>query len=650
MKKIFIALGIVSLGIGMVAAKSTEPVIMTVNNRPVYKSEFEYLYNKNAGQQVEHQSLDEYVDMFVKYKLKVADAVANGLDTTTEFVNELEKYRVELAAPYMRDEEVEKQLIDEAYQRKEVQLNVSHIMFPLGGNKDEQEVINARVDSVRNEILADRLTFEDAAARFSIDRASASTGGKMNWFMPERFPLSFVEMAYATEVGEISEPVNSGYGIHLIRVNAKRKNPGEVRARHILKLTARKTPEEAAKAKPQIDSLYNVLTAPGADFADIARRESEDPGSASRGGDLDWFSSGAMVAPFDSAAFTLADSVISKPFRTSYGWHIVQVLGHRPLKSRAEMEKELRGYVLGTEKGMLPEQKHLESLRTRLNSHVIESNLDVIRDMIAKAGAYDSTMIAKLKTMDLPVVSVDGKEYPVSDVMAGVAITASKDADNARSLIASAAERYMNERTMARGRELLMETNSEYRNLVNEYSDGILLFDISKKKVWDRAATDLEGLDKYFAEHKDRYTFDEPRYKAFIIFAANDSIAGVVEEYTKTLGEVNPRTFAKEMREKFGRDVRVERVIAKKGENAITDYLAFGGEKPESKKISWHNYFAFRGKIITAPEDADDVRGKVTTDYQNTLEEEWVEQLRKQYRVDINKKVLKKVKEVKAKK
>lgn len=469
----------------------------------------------------------------------------------------------------------------------------------------------------------------------------------MGWMLANRLPLPFVEAAYATEVGQISKPVNSGFGIHLIRVEDARKNPGEVNARHILKLTARKSPEDAAKAKEQIDSLYTVLTAPGADFADVARRESEDPGSARNGGDLGWFGSGAMVAPFDSAAFSLAENVISKPFPTSYGWHIVEVLGHRPVKSRAEADAELKASVMNSENGQLPELRRLEQLRADFNSHLIDKNLDAIRDMIAKAGAYDSAMIVQLSTCNIPVVSVDGREYPVSDVIKNVAATASKDADNARGLIASAASAYMDNLTRARERQRLMETNPDYRNLVNEYSDGILLFEVSKDKVWDRAANDREGLDRYFEAHKANYKFDEPRYKAFIIFAANDSIAQVVEDYTKTLGDVNPRTFGKEMRDKFGRDVRVERVIAKKGENPITDYLGFGAEKPEAKNITWHNYFPFRGKIINEPEEADDVRGLVTTDYQNALDEEWVVELKKKYPVKINKKVLKTVTEIK---
>lgn len=650
MKKVFFSLGIAALAAGVVLAKSaTEPVLMTVNGRPVYKSEFEYLYNKNAGQQIEHQTLDEYVDMFVNYKLKVADALANKYDTTATFRKELSQYRTELSAPYMIDKAVEKQLIEEAYERYKQMLDVSHIMLPVNSPTD---TINLnRTDSIRTEILAGRLDWNDAAARFSIDRGSKDNGGHMGWMISGRYPAAFEDAAYALKKGEISQPVNSGYGYHLIRIENDRVNPGEVKARHILKLTARKSPEEAAKAKEQIDSIYNVLMG-GADFADVARRESEDPGSKANGGELDWFGSGMMVAPFDSAAFSMDEGVISKPIQTAYGWHILEVTGHRPMKTFDEIEGELKGLINNSEKGALPQQKYLEDITKKYNSHLLEENLDKIEKMIeGYVNGYDSLAIANLSKMDLPVAVVNGKDIPVKAVMKRVAITASKDAKNARKLISAAAKSEMDRASREQARIDMMDTNPEYRNLVNEYTDGILLFDISQDKVWQRASNDREGLEAYFKAHRDNYKFDEPRYKAYIIFTTSDSLETEIKTYLNSLGDrvINPQEFNKELRDRFGKNVRAERVIAKKGENAITDYLAFDGPMPNKKQLSWSNFFPFRGHIIEQPAEADDVRSKVTTDYQNELEKQWVNQLKSKYPVKIDKKVLKTIKEIPAK-
>lgn len=649
MKKILFSLGAVALAIGAVMAKTenSEPVLMTVNGRPVYKSEFEYLYNKNAGQQIEKQKLDEYVDMFVNYKLKVADALANGYDTTQTFKSELSQYRSELAAPYMIDKEAEKELMDEAYDHYKTMRKVSHIMFqapPAGG--DAKEI--AFADSVRNEILAGRLDWNDAVQAYSIDRGSKQNGGSMSWLVAGRFPSAFEDAAYATPVGEISEPVNSGYGVHLVRVDAEKPNPGEVKARHILKLTARKSPEEAAKAKEQIDSIYTVLMN-GADFAEVARAESEDPGSKANGGELDWFSSGMMVAPFDSAAFSMAEGVISRPIETSYGWHIIEVTGHRPMKSREEMEGQLKGILMNSEKGMIPQQRYLDKILKQYNASLNEQNLDLIKSMIeANAGGYDSVMIAQFNSMTLPVAQVGGEDIPLNKVMKKVATTGSKDATNARALIAASAKSEMNALAREKARIDLVNSNPEYRNLINEYSDGILLFDISQDKVWQKASNDREGLEAYFKSHKKNYSFDEPRFKAVIVFTTSDSLETEVRNYLNTLDpkKVDKVNLSKELREKFGKHVRAERVIAKKGENAITDYLAFGGEKPDGKTISWTNYFAYLGEIIDEPKEADDVRSKVISDYQAQLENDWIKYLHAKYPVKIDKKVLETVKEI----
>lgn len=648
MKKLLISLGLIAISAGVLLAKTEkDPVIMTVNGRPVYKSEFEYLYNKNAGQQIEQQTLDQYVDMFVNYKLKVADALANHYDTTAAYQDELRKYRAELAAPYMLDTDAEKELLDEAFNRYQRLVNVSHIMLQSAPVPVDTQAL-ALADSIRTEILSGRLDWNDAAARYSIDRGTNTKGGKMGWLLTGRFPAPFEDAAYTTPVGEISEPVNSGYGYHIVRVDAEKPNPGEVKARHILKLTARKSEEDAAKAKQQIDSIYEVLMN-GADFAEVARKESEDPGSKANGGELDWFGAGMMVAPFDSAAFSMAEGVISRPIETAYGWHIIEVTGHRPMKQRAEMEEQLKNIINSSEKGTIPARRFLEKMSVKYNSHLLEDNLGKIEQMIeANPGGYDSTIIARLKTMDMPVAIVAGETIPVKDVMRGVAVTASKDAPNARAIISQAARRAMDNKTRTKAQEDLYDTNTDYRNLINEYTDGILLFNVSQDRVWQKASSDRAGMEDFFRKHRDSYAFDEPRFKAYIIFTTSDSLENEVKNYLATLPDssIDPTTFASQLRDKFGKHVRAERVIAKKGENAITDYLAFGGPKPDSKTVSWTNYFAFKGQIIDEPVEADDVRSKVISDYQSSLEQDWINELHKKYPVKIDKKVLNTVKKV----
>lgn len=647
MKKLHLTAAIAVTAIAVTAAAASDPVLMTINKVPVHLSEFEYLYKKNNSQQLQPQTLDEYVDMFVNYKLKVAAAVAAGMDTTASFRNEFEGYATELAQSRMVDSTVYDSLLHEAYNHARELRYVSHIMLPTADGTTSEEAAMAHADSVRNAILSGATTFEDAAAT-SIDRGSAARGGRMGWVMPGRYPWPFEKASYETPLGGISPVVNSGYGLHIIRVDEIKPNPGEVEAEHILKLTHGKTPEEAAHARVAIDSLYNVVTQPGVDFEDVARRESEDPGSAKQGGKLGWYSSGMMVAPFDSASFAMKVGEISRPVATAYGYHIIHKTGARPVASFEDMRQSLEQQINADERGQLPAQRRLDALVKQYKGQVLDNGLAEARKIIESCGGYDSTAIATLKVSSIPVYSVDGKKYPLSSVMSKMPVTASIDADNALTLLRNSANSVMRDKVAETYRKDLINIDPDYRNIYNEYRDGILLYNISNQEVWERAAKDTIGLEKYFAEHRADYTWKAPKFKGYVIFASNDSVQNEVKAFTDSLDaakvEFTREELVKMIDKRFGRDAKVERVLAAKGDNAITDYLAFGGPKPENLKMRWQSYYAYRGRVIEQPEDAFDVRGQVTTDYQNVLEKEWVKTLHKRFPVKINRKVLAKVK------
>lgn len=639
-----LTLGIAGLAIAALAfaaGKEADPVLLTVNGKPVQKSEFEYLYKKNSSQQVNPQGLDEYLKMFVDYKLKVAEAEAEGIDTTAAFRTEYNQFRQELAGPYLRDTAYLEKMVKEAYQHMLREVKVSHIMFdsPMETNADNPAYHLA--DSLRTELINGRADWDSIAARYSIDRGSNQRGGTMGWLGVNRTPWAFEKAAYDTPIGQISKPVNSGFGIHLVRPDAERPARGEVLVQHILKMTMRRSPEEAEQARLQIDSIYNVLTKPGANFDEVAAAESED-GTRSKGGRLDWFGAGMMVAEFDSVAFALKDGEISKPFATPYGYHIVKRLDHRGVPALEQVHKEIYDRVEGDERGNEAKRVYAESLIKEFGGQVLNDNIDKIRnDIAASAGGYDSTAIAKLRASSIPVYKINGVEYPVSSIMHLLPITASTDADNARRLISGSAYDAMRNRAYDLQRDRLPELSTEYRNLANEYRDGILLFEVSNRNVWDKAAKDSEGLKKFFAENKDKYKWEKPKYKGFIIFANSDSLLNEVRQYAESLGDkFDAATFASDVRAKFGRDVKAERVLAAKGDNAISDYLIFDGPKPDDSNLRWQHFMAFGGHIADAPEEVIDVRGQVTTDYQNALEKEWVKKLRSKYKVKINKKVL----------
>lgn len=576
MKKQILAAGIICATLCAIAAKPKDPVLMKVGNDDVRLSEFEYLYNKNNTQQAQPQTIDEYVDMFVNFKLKVAAAEAAGLDTTKAFKDEYLKFRNELSEPYLRDEKVAAAQEAEAYDHMLSDLLVSHIMFPAQQS--------ALADSLYAELKAGNARFEDIATKYSMDKASARRGGLMGVVGAGRYPWPFEKAAYETEVGRISPVINSGFGLHIIRVESRTPAKGQVHAAHILRMTRGASDSVVAAEMLVADSLYNVVTAPGADFAAVARQFSQDPGSARNGGDLGFFGPGMMVQEFDSVAFALADGEISRPFKTPFGWHIIK---------RIES------------KGPGTFEENLEAIRKQIEREPSRARL--------AGDAYAAAAVERFR----------GKLGGVTD----------------------SAE--MTARALELAREELEAENADYRNLLHEYRDGILLFDISNREVWNKASADTVGLDEFFRANRAKYAWKAPKFKSLIIFAGNDSLLNVAMRYAADSipATVPAQKIAEVMQQRFGRDVKVERVIAAKGENAITDYLGFGAEKPAKPASQrWQSYAAFRGRVIDQPEEASDVRGTVVADYQAALEKEWLERLHKEIPVKINQKVLKQAK------
>ncbi len=644
MKKLLITASLIGAAALTVTAKTSDPVVMTIDGKDVYLSEFEYLYNKNNSQQVAPVTFDEYVDMFVNYKLKVADALHEQRDTTESFRAEFDKFRLDLAKPYLRDDAVEQQLIDEAYEHFKKEVFVSHIMLDARDPEGEH-----KLDSIRNLIVSGQITFEDAARQNSLDKRSGANGGRMAWMTGTGFyPWTFEKTAFDTPIGQVSEVINSGVGYHLVRPEESRPSRGEVKVRHILLLT--QGLDDAAKpaVKAKADSLYSVVTAPGADFAALATAYSQDPGSAAQGGFIDWFGPGKMVAEFDSVSFALPQGAISQPFETAYGYHIVLNEGHRSYPEKAEVLEQIKSAMERDMRANMPVQAKIDAVAKATGSSLNPDYMVSVRELVAANGGQgDSTVIAQLQASPVLAYTLSGKKVALGDVLSKVKLPPMPSLD----IVERAVSHYVNKAFNAEITELeiqnLMQNNAEYRNLVNEYRDGILLFDVANKKVWEKASNDAEGLDNYFAANREKYnTWTAPHFKGYVIFAQNDSTMNEISAYAKTLGTaMTQEQFNEAMKQKFGKEVKVERVVVGKGDNEIIDFLAFGGPRPEVPKYQqWKSFIAFGEKIIDQPEEMSDVRGAVVTDYQNALEKQWVDELHKTYKVKINDKVLKKAK------
>lgn len=586
MKKVF--LSIVLLAGSLMSFAQEDKVLLTINGEPVMLSEFLYIYEKNNQESsLEKKSMEEYLDLFINFKLKVTEAIAQGVDTTEAFAKELAGYRAQATPKYMQDDEAIDSLVTLSYNRKANIRRAAHIAIqcPMDADSATLAAAEEKIQLARERVttgvekkvkkgrkwitVREPEAFADVAREMTDDQNGKENGGELGWIEVFRFVYPFEEAVYNTPVGEVTPVFRSPYGLHIALVEEERPYE-EVHAAHIMKMMPRGNNASAMDVKKQVDSLYQVVLA-GADFAEVATANSDDKGSAMRGGDLGWFGRGMMVQPFENITFAMNSGEMSEPFPTRFGWHFVKLYEKR---------------------GIQP----LDSIRQQLLAQVK-------RDV--RYQEAEKSFIKKTRA-----------EYNLPAEMSDEEVRAYADAH-------------------------LEEKYPDLRNLVREYHDGILLFDVSLREVWDKANKDTEGLAAYFKANKKNYTWDEPRFKGYMIYAKDEVSAKAAKQIIKT---ANPDSVMSYIDQRINVDsvtyVRIEKGLWTKGKNGAVDKYGFKNKETDYTPTEEFPIVVPVGKVIKAPQEYTDVRGQVTTDYQDHLEKLWVASLREKYPVVVNEEVL----------
>lgn len=596
MKRILMSLAVLSLGLNLAAQE--DKVLMTIDGQPVKASEFMYIYEKNNQESsLEQKNIDEYLDLFINFKLKVREAEANGIDTTEAFKKELAGYRAQAIPKYMKDEAAIDSLVELSYGRIAKDRRAAHIAIQCPATADDStvEATLAKINEARERVTTGKLKVEKkkvkgkwkkvesrepedffaVAMEVSTDPSVQDNKGELGWITPFRYVYPFEEAVYTTPVGEVTPVFRTAYGYHIALVEEERDHE-EVEAAHIMKMVPRGDAEADATAKVAIDSLYAAVKG-GANFAEVAKNNSDDKGSAMRGGDLGWFGRGYMVKPFEENAFAMKDSgEVSAPFKSDYGWHFILLKGKRGIQPLAEM-----------------------------------------RDGILKKVQRDE----RIKEADASFIRKTRAEYNLPAEMSDEEVRAYADSH-------------------------LEEKYPDLRNLVQEYHDGILLFDISLKEVWDKASQDAEGLEAYFQAHKKEYTWSEPRFKGWLVQCKDASTEKAVRAIIRNAERDSVESYINQ-RINIGDSityVKCTRGLWTLGQNKAIDNLGFKQKKVEFKVNEELPRVFVVGKKIKAPEEYGDERGQVTSDYQDYLEGEWVKVLKEKYPVIVNEEVFNELK------
>lgn len=465
-------------------SQKSQNILFTVDDEIVYTDEFLAVYNKNQGliAESEDNDLESYLDLYVAYKLKVKEAKELKLDTFQKFKNELKQYKRSLVAPYLRDESVTEKLVKEAYDRIKLEVNASHILIFVkrdAAPKDSLIAYNKLIEA-RDKIIAGA-SFDSIAKQYSQDQSAQQNGGELGYFSVMQMVYPFENAAYSTAKGEVSMPFRTKFGFHILKVNDVRVSKGEVEVAHIM------INNSTANAQQKIDSVYNLLETKKENFEELAKTTSQDRASAPNGGKLKKFKSGQMIEEFANVAFSLNTvGDISAPFQTKYGWHIIKLLQKYPILSFDEMKDDLLEKVEKEERSNLIAQSVINRLYKDYNVVVNEESYNQF--------TVSEDWKTQPEKFNKEIIKIDSKSIPQSKF-----ITYLKTVK--QTPVVKAFPAFKDQQLVRYYTDNIEFSNKEFAATYKEFEEGMLLFEMLEKQVWEKSK-DSVGLNTYYKTFK----------------------------------------------------------------------------------------------------------------------------------------------------
>lgn len=638
------------------AQQEDNRTLMTIAGENVTVSDFMHVYNKNNLNKEENsqEALREYLDLYINFRLKVREAEEMGLDTSQSFIKELDGYRKQLAQPYFKDESLSEELLEEAYQRKLWDVRASHILIRVDKNASPEDTLAAYKKIIG---LRDRFQkgedFSALAKEFSDDPSARDSeasqyrparkgnGGDLGYFSVFDMVYHFESGAYNTPVGEVSMPVRTDYGYHLIRVTDKQPSMGQNRVAHIyVAISPNSTPQDSLQKQMKIEQAYQKLQN-GAAFSDVVRDFSEDKGSVPNGGLLPWFTSNKMVPEFIVATRNLKDTgAYSEPFMTTYGWHIIRLADRKPVGSFEDENFDLKSKLDKDQRINMSEEVVLKRIREDYGFRENEKAREALLEKMDSTILTGEWSAEKASGMDKVVLSIGDAKYTQHDLALYIQEKQHKRTQDIRLFFNETYKNYSKEKCLEYEDSRLEGKYPEFRLLMQEYHDGILLFDLTDKKVWSKAVKDTTGLKEYYKAHQMDYMWDK-RLSALIVTVIRPQVTDV-DEVRKAIGSgmdidsvlalYNSDTLTTILAEK-GNFI--------KGDNKVTDNIKWKAGLSQNIDTPEGIAFAYVYEVLKPePKSLDEARGLVTADYQNFLEKQWIDELRVKYPVVVNEEVL----------
>jgi peptidyl-prolyl cis-trans isomerase SurA len=634
---------------------SQDEILMTIDGKTVTRSEFERIYHKNNALQnpTDNKGVNDYLELFINFKLKVIEAQHQGLDTLQSFKTELGGYRDQLAKSYLRDTSFDEKLILEAYDRFHTDLNVSHILVRCSQDATPADTLAAftKINQIRQRIVKGE-KFEAVARSASEDPNVKENGGTLGWITAFFMPYSFENTAYSLNIAELSKPVRTQYGYHLIMVNERRPSRGEIRVAHIFKAVPPKSSpaviEAARKAIFAIsDSLKN-----GIDFALLAKNNSEDRYSASQGGELPWFGTGRMIPEFENAAFGIKNNgEYTAPVHSSYGWHIIKKLDQRGVQPLSQMRSTIKNQMNYSQRNLVSRTNWINKLKADYgfseNSGMLNPFLNKIDSSFTSAP--DKADIRAFSGLNATMFTIGKKAYTQADFFKYIT-TKGKIKKNVSPglFVHTLYKEFSEEAVLAYEKSMLDVKYPEFGYLMQEYHDGILLFDLTDEMVWSKAVKDTAGLLEFYTANEKKYQWNE-RVEATLYLCKDTATARQAMKLAgkKSKKPITANWLAKQVcpMDSTLSCIKSEEGKFEKGENPVIDESGWETGITGLYASAGKVVFAVKhGKLQPTQKTLQEARGLVTADYQDYLEKLWIKELRAKYTIDVDKSVLAKVK------
>jgi peptidyl-prolyl cis-trans isomerase SurA len=640
-----------SLFSGVIEAQTvTKEVLFTVNNKPYYTDEFARVYKKNLDlvKDESQKDLNQYLELYVGYKLKVNKAYKLGLQNKTQYQNELKSYRTQLSKNYFNDTKITQELMDEGYNRMQKEIKASHILILVDENAIADDTLKAYKKIVDIKARANKgEDFGELAEKYSEDPSAKENKGNLGYFTAFRMVYPFENAAYATPVGQISKIIRTRFGYHILKINDIRTNRGEISVAHIMLLNPKPEDTDQDKAKNKINEIYQKIQQ-GEKFEDLAKQFSEDKSSSSKGGVLNRFSSGQLSSEeFENVAFALTKpNEISKPFQSQFGWHIVKLIEKYPLRTRDEMKNELESKIGKDDRSKKLTASLNEKLKKKYtykrDSKQFASIVKLVTDDIydAKWKLPENTKDNTATLLTINTKKIENKtflEYIDAQQKEGY------KTKPISKLVEEIYGKFLNKQLTDYYDENLETEFPEFANVMEEYRDGLLLFDLMEKEIWERSKTDTIGLKKFYEDHKQNHLWKK-RVDVTILSSTK------MDELKKALAMLNKKESLQAIKDKLNEKDRINIMtntgVFEEGNDALPKNTKLEVGTSEIFKEGEYYFVTKIDKVL--PEgykSFEECKGKLVNEYQQYLEQRWVDDLKQEFTVKINKDVFERVKQ-----